>query len=280
MAKENIERIEDVDYVWDGRPYVELTGKPKFYDWIIASHVIEHTPDLIAFLKDCDSILNNKGVISLVVPDARYCFDCFRPITGISKIIDAHLCKNKIHTPGTAAEYLLTQVEKNKHIAWYSGFPGNYSLRISLEETRNTISDIIDNKKYYDFHAWCFTPSSFRLLIHDLHSLQLIPFREVSFFPTEGCEFYITLGRKEKINNFNRLQMLEATKAEIVASSMDSINLEIKPIAEITAPSTPRYQFYELAISAIRIIEKEGWLVFLKKSFRYSTRKMHSIFSN
>ena len=39
-----LDRIEEVDFVWHGESYLELTGKPKFYDWIIASHLIEHTP--------------------------------------------------------------------------------------------------------------------------------------------------------------------------------------------------------------------------------------------
>ena len=67
-----LDNIEEVDYVWSGESYISLTGKKKFHDWIIASHVIEHTPDLIGFLNDCDSILKDDGVISLVIPDMRY----------------------------------------------------------------------------------------------------------------------------------------------------------------------------------------------------------------
>ena len=107
-----LENIEEVDFVWQGENYSELTGKKKFYDWIIASQVIEHTPDLIGFLNDCDAILKDDGMISLVVPDKRYCFDHYRPITGLSKIIDSHYQKNKIHTPGTVAEYYLNVVSK------------------------------------------------------------------------------------------------------------------------------------------------------------------------
>ncbi len=92
----NLHNIEEVDFVWKGERYSELTGKTQYYDWIIASHIIEHTPDFIGFLNDCDAILKDDGVISLVVPDKRYCFDHYRPITGISKIIDSHFQKSAI----------------------------------------------------------------------------------------------------------------------------------------------------------------------------------------
>ena len=271
MSDENITKIEDVDYVWDGRPYAELTRKPKFYDWINASHVIEHTPDLIAFLIDCDGILKNDGVLSLVVPDSRYCFDCFRPITGLSKIIDAHLCKTKIHTPGTAAEYLLNQVSKGERITWYSQFAGEYSCRISLQEAQNVMNNIRNNKEYIDLHAWVFTPSSFRLLINDLYNLQFVPFKEVLFFPTEGCEFYVTLSRKGGNNHFDRLQMLKAMRAEIVAGSTD-------PILIVPPSNKSQHDFYGLAISGIKTISNEGWISFFKKSFRWSFGKIFSRF--
>src|SRR5690348_699310 len=51
-----LENIEEVDFVWRGESYAELTKRSKYYDWIIASHVIEHVPNLIGFLSDCDQI--------------------------------------------------------------------------------------------------------------------------------------------------------------------------------------------------------------------------------
>jgi len=48
----DLDAIEEVDYIWSGQSYAELTGKTDHYDWIIASHVIEHTPDE----GDCDFI--------------------------------------------------------------------------------------------------------------------------------------------------------------------------------------------------------------------------------
>jgi len=213
----NLENIEEVDFVWRGESYSELTGKSKYYDWIIASHVIEHVPDLIGFLNDCDAILKDDGVISLVIPDKRYCFDHYRPITGISKIIDNHFQKNKTHTPGTVAEYFLNVVSKAGVIAWDSSVTGEFNFVHSLEDALKGMKTAINENAYIDVHAWCFVPHSFRLIIHDLFCLGLIPFQEVDFFPTEGCEFYITLGRNGKGINKSRLEMLDIIESEIRA---------------------------------------------------------------
>ena len=215
ISSESLLKIEDVDFVWRGESYSTLTGKSKYYDWIIASHVIEHTPDLIGFLKDCDSILKDDGVVSLVIPDKRYCFDHYRPITGISKIIDSHISKNTIPTPGAVAEFYMNRVSKAGNIAWNPSTTGEYQLLHSLEETLGEMKSVVDEKSYIDAHVWCFVPHSFRLIIHDLFYLGFIPFREVDFFPTEGCEFFVTLSRNGMRIDMSRIEMLEAVEIEL-----------------------------------------------------------------
>tara|TARA_B110000240_G_C13411326_1_gene415300 strand:+ start:109 stop:987 length:879 start_codon:yes stop_codon:yes gene_type:complete len=211
----DLNQIEDVDFVWKGESYAELTGNPKHYDWIIASHLIEHTPNLIGFLNDCDAILKDDGVISLIVPDKRYCFDRFRPITGLGKIIDSHLQKSVIHSPGTVAEYYLNVVSKSGSIAWGSGAIGKYKTVHSIADAVQGIKPVVKENEFIDVHAWCFVPHSFRLIIHDLYSLGLIPFQEVAFHSTNGLEFYITLGRGGKGIDKSRIEMLKLIDAEI-----------------------------------------------------------------
>jgi predicted SAM-dependent methyltransferase len=211
----NLDNIEEVDYVWSGQTYAELTGKPKHYDWIIASHVIEHTPDLIDFLINCDAVLKDEGVLSLVIPDKRYCFDHFRPITGISSIIDKHFSTNKIHSAGTVAEYFLNVVSKEGDIGWHAHSGGTFKLVHTLHDARNGMQSVREHEAYIDVHAWCFVPHSFRLLIHDLYGLGLISFKEVSFQSTDGYEFYITLSRQGAGIDKTRLEMLSCIEAEV-----------------------------------------------------------------
>lgn len=215
----NLDNIEEVDFVWSGENFQELTGKSDYYDYIIASHLIEHTPDLIRFIENCASVLNEKGVLSLVVPDKRFCFDHFRPITGLAKIIDNYCNNCKIHTPGSVAEYYLNVVSKAGNIAWNDNqFGEEYCFVHSLADAKQGIHNVIQNKSYLDVHSWCFTPNSFRLIIHDLFSLGFIPFQEICFFETTGCEFYITLGKNGQGIPESRMKMLENIERELSVS--------------------------------------------------------------
>ncbi|MGC2238975.1 MAG: methyltransferase domain-containing protein [Pyrinomonadaceae bacterium] len=224
----NLDNIEEVDFVWSGEDYSELTGKTGFYDWIIASHVIEHVPNLIGFLNSCDKILKETGVLSLAIPDARFCFDHFRPLTGLSKVLDAHYQNPKVHTPGSIVEYNLNLVLKDNFLDWGENalLKEEYSFSASREEVLNALEKSLENKEYVDCHAWCFTPHSFRLMIHDLYELGFIKLQEVDFFESEGCEFFIALGRNGKGNNLSRLEMLQAVNIEILKGTNPSLVLK------------------------------------------------------
>jgi len=189
-----LENIEHVDYVWNGEPFAELVGAEHVFDWIIASHVIEHTPCLITFIKNCEAVLKERGVLSLVVPDKRYCFDLYREKTSLSSVLDAFREQRKIHSPGTAAEYFLSVVTKNGNIAWSEGTDGETTFSHGIGDAKQAIEAIENHGAVLDLHSWVFTPCSFRLLIEDLHQLGYIRLREKCFFDTEGCEFYMSLG--------------------------------------------------------------------------------------
>jgi hypothetical protein len=62
------------------------------------------------------------------------------------------------------------------------------------------------------FHTY-----SFRLILDDLYCLGFTPFREISFLPTKGCEFFVTVGRKGQGIGLERIEALkEIETAEAV----------------------------------------------------------------
>jgi 2-polyprenyl-3-methyl-5-hydroxy-6-metoxy-1,4-benzoquinol methylase len=65
-----LDEIVDVDYVLGKSTTIsEATGKDAPFDYVIASHVIEHIPDTIGWLDDLTHVLRVGGILSLVIPD-------------------------------------------------------------------------------------------------------------------------------------------------------------------------------------------------------------------
>lgn len=200
--------IEEVDYIFNGHQ-ADIPSDMRF-DWIIASHVIEHAAELIGFLNYFGSLLTDGGVIALAIPDKRYCFDCFRPMTGIARIIDTYFTNaGRYHSLGTIAESYLYSVSLNGHIAWAAPRPpGVFS--VVHPQPGELIKRWLNGGRIdaHDFHAWVFTPTSFRLIIHDLNVLGFIRLHETAYFPTQGCEFFMTLTCAGISPVFDRLEML------------------------------------------------------------------------
>jgi SAM-dependent methyltransferase len=219
----DLAQIEEVDFVWSGEPLRELVGGTDRYDWIIASHVIEHLPDLAGFLNDCQDVLKPEGVVSLVVPDKRYCFDHFRPLTTTREVLDAFGQRRNRPTPGSVFDHMVNCVTLDGQISWSAETHGKFGSAYSFEYARN-VWDQATAGDYVDVHISCFTPASFRLILQDLRSLGLLTSLDVTHeFETAGNEFFVTLGQgttepfaKERIALLREIEseLAEATQAE------------------------------------------------------------------
>jgi SAM-dependent methyltransferase len=183
-----------VDFVWSGQSYAELVGERR-YDWVIASHVIEHVPDPIRFLNDCSSILTDDGVLSLVIPDKRYCFDFYRPASGLARIIDAYVRAETGTSPGAAVEHVINAAAIDGAIAWDHTRTDSLRFVHTVDQARAVYQSVIAEGASHDIHVWTFTPYSFRLLAEDLCGLGLSDLRERSWLDTQGGEFFIQLSR-------------------------------------------------------------------------------------
>lgn len=209
----NLENIEEVDFVWHGEALHELIGKTDHYDWIIASHVIEHTPDMITFLAQCEKLLKPEGVLSLVIPDKRYCFDYFNPVTTTGELLDAFVQKRKRPSPGKVFDHFVGACVRNGNGAWGKGNGGEISLLHSFDLARAQWHQAIATEDYIDVHNWRFTPGSFRLILHDLQMLDLTGLSLAKEFDTEGCEFFVALRKSSTAVSSERLELMEkATK--------------------------------------------------------------------
>ena len=74
---------------------------------------------------------------------------------------------------------------------------------------------------YIDVHVWRFVPSSFRLLIEDLHALGLSPLREHRFVTGEGPEFYVALSLAGSGPDRARIALATEALRELAAVRLD-----------------------------------------------------------
>jgi SAM-dependent methyltransferase len=196
LPQDKIDTIDEVDYIWDGGSLVDAIGKKEHYDYVVAAHVVEHSVDLIAFLRDCEALLKPEGRLVLVVPDKRVCFDFFKPLTSLGDAIDAHLRPTTFHPPGAFVDHVAYACMLDGQIAWSPGQHGDLAVQFAdLSSVPTQIQQAVDQSAYRDIHRWIFTPASFSLLMQDLAELGYHSFVEVGSAPTSGYEFYITLAK-------------------------------------------------------------------------------------
>lgn len=197
-------RVEEVDYLWEGGSYSETTGKSGYYDYVIASHVIEHVPDFAGFLQDCSNMLKTDGILSLAVPDKRFTLDYFRMATTVRNVIDDHLSTDKNGSVGALADYCSHVVCRGhrRETSWSplrSLFMGP-GYRFIHDETfaRNTYEGAVKERVFHDIHQNVFTPSSFRLLIYELWQYGLTDLKIAGIRkPAFAAEFLVSLRKSE-----------------------------------------------------------------------------------
>lgn len=192
----NLSNIEDIDFIWSGEPISELVGRHGRYDWIIASHVIEHLPDLISFLREPQKLLKATGGLALVIPEMNYCLEDFSPTTSTGQFLDAFFDNRQRPTPSQVFDHFANACMNDRRIAGgeTSNDPAAFALVHDFDQARAHWHQVTRSKDYIDTHCWRFNLDSFRLLISDLQQLQLIDLDIVATHKVEGCEFFATVG--------------------------------------------------------------------------------------
>lgn len=77
-----------IDYTVDRCRPLSRQILDRTFDYIILAHVLEHIPDPIGYLQDLLKLLNDNGIILLVIPDMRRTFDQGREFTSIEHLLN------------------------------------------------------------------------------------------------------------------------------------------------------------------------------------------------
>jgi SAM-dependent methyltransferase len=194
-AKIDPEQIVDVDIVWGERPLAEAVGAPL--DYIVASHVIEHVPDLVAWFAELHAALKVGGVLTLAIPDRRFTFDVSRRESLVEEVLEAHLERRTRPSPKQIIECASRCRPVDTAEAWRTDVRGQVDLFDERLPSAFALASRLqeDADRYTDTHCWVFTPASFVTLARALHHLGLFPFEMSSLTPTAtgDMEFFARL---------------------------------------------------------------------------------------
>jgi SAM-dependent methyltransferase len=187
-------KIVDVDYVWGNKKLNELTAGESPFDYVIASHVAEHVPDFIGWLKEIRSVLKTGGILSLAVPDKRFTYDYFRQLTVAADMIEAYLVGSRKPSPKQVFDYYAAFVRRNGEFSWkVCGLEHELSRENTIQHALEVAQDALENGLYVDVHCWVFTELSFMELLKCLAELDLFDYKVAGFYGRAGAEFFVSL---------------------------------------------------------------------------------------
>ena len=243
LPREVYEKIVNIDYVIDGTYTNTFNETGVKFDYVVSSHVFEHIPNPIAYLLDVSNILEDNGKVCLLLPDKEFTFDHYRENSSFADMYDVYIRGEANNTPRLFLDVEFCRVDENDSIKYwdktFSKYP-NPNIDFALEEYNNYIHDF-ENKHFYG-HYWVFSDRSFLRILESLMSLNILPYKLVSFFPTayKDNTFGVILEldysiknnpefRKQQINDMREISKnIEKKHFEINARDIIKENIELK----------------------------------------------------
>jgi SAM-dependent methyltransferase len=185
--------IPHIDYVVPSpADYAKIDQK---FDYILASHVIEHTPDFIGWIKCLLGLLTPDGRLILAIPDRRYMFDYFRPESTVGDALEAYFEKRSRPSfrqvmDGHSGARQVSILE-----LWDGVIPEEPEPYIGINQAFLLAKSSIEGS-YSDCHCWVFTIQSFKHIITTACDLGVLNCRIISeIHPVKNSnEFHFVIG--------------------------------------------------------------------------------------
>jgi predicted SAM-dependent methyltransferase len=165
-TKLNYQKFAPVDMKLDS---ILNTKKKYNFDYVVASHFLEHYPNPIHFLRKISHHIKLNGYLALALPDKRFTFDKNFDSTTYLDWIDWYFSNFK--KPKFSNIYN-SNLLKNKN--------SNCEIKqlIAFDDAHRDFS----KKEYYDCHVSYFSKNEFISIIKNLFDLNLITFNVVKIF--------------------------------------------------------------------------------------------------
>lgn len=207
----DVNEFVEISYVWNGGRLRDVVNDGTAFDYALASHVIEHVPDVVGWLGEILSVLRDGGILGLAIPDKRYTFDRYRPTTTAAVFLDHWVRKPTAHTAQQLFDHFsqVVKVGNNEIMALFDGQDPVTERHSTDQFAFDIVKRVAATGEYLDCHASVFTPRSFLKALKTLIPLGLIEAEVADFYDTRyySQEFVCVL-RKSKSRNVDVIDNL------------------------------------------------------------------------
>lgn len=257
----DINQIVEVDYVWGEKRLPELVGEEAPFDYAIASHVVEHVPDFIGWLREIHAVLKSGGILALAIPDKRYCFDFLRQPTEPAQMVEAYLLGSRKPTPRQIFDFHSQVAFWQGQLGWNHEVEAGELARLYTEQQAWDLAHqaSIDHE-YHDVHCWVFTPRTFFQLLRTLIGLGLVDFKVAQYHETMGLEFFVSLEAMDLTKHPDDRKAIQLESLPVIDRDLPQTplpNLELEPQLESNDCIQPLHAALETEQEARRLLQAQ-----------------------
>ncbi|MBF97278.1 MAG: hypothetical protein CMJ13_08655 [Pelagibacterales bacterium] len=251
----DVNQIVPVDFVCTDGNIVGATAG-NLFDYVIASHVIEHAPNLLQFLKDIQTILKPGGQVFLVVPDKRFTFDFNRPLTTFGTALENLLTNVELPRISAVYDQAAMATNANGHNLWHGIVKAEDSNLLASEATAWKAALRVHKESfYYDVHVNIFTPESFFEILKKALLHEVVFYEVKQFLDTQigQIEFMVQLEKpKDEPNNCLKSKCLASLPKFEIESLLSPYMPQVKALSDALQNSTEIISKFQHQLDVVR----------------------------
>jgi SAM-dependent methyltransferase len=210
--------IVPVDYVWSGSgSLLDVVGEQRF-DYVIASHVIEHVPNPLGWFRGIIEVMKPGAIFNLAIPDRRFTFDVAAPESTVGEMVEAFLLNYTRPSPRQIFDFCYYGKAIDPGAIWARAidvastpaYSGSIATQLAFDNAVRSMTGL-----YFDTHCWIVTPSSFLSLLEGVCQLGLFDYLLEDFHPTCAGEFEFFLCVRKPEQDMLRNSLIDHQLARI-----------------------------------------------------------------